>query len=320
MTLAACLALYGLLIAVGAPSVLRHSEAGQAPRIGVLIWVATLAGAAAALVGAVVVVVSTVLLETGLQELLHGCLAVLDALGVGDVAPVVAGAVGGVVATVGGGWLLRAAWRAARTLSTARNTHIRLAARLRGVGMRVPALGSDILVVPSPERVVYCLAGRRRTVVVTSGALDALGEDEVAAVLAHERAHLAGRHHLVLVFARAVRRVMPPLPLFWDAEAEIARLLEMCADDTAARRHGRRPLLAALVALTDRPGPQAAPGILGAAGTAVLDRVHRLVDPASRADRVRTRRALAANLAALVLGPALALATMSLTVCPLVIG
>lgn len=314
MTLAACLALYGLLIAVGAPAMLQQSQSGHAPRLAVLSWVATLAGAVAALGGAIVVVVATVLLETGgLHELLHGCLAVLDALGVGDGIPVVAG----VVAGVGGGWLLRGAWRAARTLTTARHTHARLAARLRTIGRVAPTLGRDTLIVPSPERVVYCLAGRRRTVVVTSGALDALTEDELAAVLAHERAHLAGRHHLPLVFARAVRRVMPPLPLFRVAEAEIARLLEMCADDAAARRHGRRPLLAALVALTDRPGPQTA---LGATGTAVLDRAHRLVEPASRPDRAAARRALAAHLATLVLGPVLVLAGMSLTVCPLVLG
>lgn len=314
MTLAACLALYGLLIAVGAPAVLRQSQARHTPRLAVLAWVATLAGAAAALASAIVVVVTTVLLETGgLHELLHGCLAVLDAVGVGGVAP---GLVG-VIAAVGGGWLLRATWRAVRTLAAARHTHARLAARLRIVGQLAPALGRDTLIVPSPERVVYCLAGRRRTVVVTSAALDALTEAELAAVLAHERAHLAGRHHLVLVFARTVRRVMPPLPLFQDAEAEIARLLEMCADDTAARHHGRRPLLAALVALTDRAGPRTA---LGATGTAVLDRAHRLVEPASRTDRAAARRALAANLATLVLGPVLLLAGMSMTVCPLVLG
>lgn len=205
MTLAACLALYGLLVAVGGPAALRQHQAGHAPRLAVLIWVTTLAGAVAALAGAIVVVVATLLLETGgLSELLHGCLAVLDALGAGGGTSVLAG----LVAAAGGVWLLRAAWRAARTLTTARRTHARLATRLRTVGRFAPALGRDTLVVPSPEPVVYCLAGRRPTVVVTSGALDALAEDELAAVLTHERAHLAGRHHLVLVFARAVRRVM----------------------------------------------------------------------------------------------------------------
>ncbi len=83
---------------------------------------------------------------------------------------------------------------------------------------------------------------------------------------------------------------------------------------------GSPALLAALVALTDRTGPQAAPGVLGAARTAVLDRADRLVEPASRTDPVRARRVLAADLASLVLGPALALVTMGLTVCPLAFG
>lgn len=314
MTLALCLALYGLLVAACGPAVLRRHRAGHTPRLSVLAWVATLAGAVTALAGAVVIVVASLVVETGeLRTLLHGCLAALDALGAGGAIP--AAAV--VVAGAGGGWLLRAAWRATRTLTAARHTHARLATRLRAVGRLAPALGPETLVVPSPERAVYCLAGRHRTVVVTTGALDALDAAEVAAVLAHERAHLAGRHHLPLVFARAVRRVMPPLPLFQVAEAEIARSLEMCADDQAARRHGRRPLLAALVALTDRPGPETA---LGATGTAVLDRAHRLVEPASHDDRVTARRLLAGHLAALVLGPVLTLVAMGLTGCPLVLG
>jgi Zn-dependent protease with chaperone function len=45
---------------------------------------------------------------------------------------------------------------------------------------------------------LYCVPGRLPTIVVTTGALAVLEPEQLAAVLAHERAHLAGRHHLLL--------------------------------------------------------------------------------------------------------------------------
>ena len=55
---------------------------------------------------------------------------------------------------------------------------------------------------------VYCLPGRRR-IVMTTGALRCLDARQLEAVLAHERAHLSGRHHLVLTFANALKDAFP---------------------------------------------------------------------------------------------------------------
>lgn len=62
-------------------------------------------------------------------------------------------------------------------------------------------------------------------------------------------------------------------------------LLEMCADNTAARRHGPRSHLCGLVTLSG--GTQAAVPILAAADTAVLARASRLTAPAGRSLRFR---------------------------------
>ena len=87
-----------------------------------------------------------------------------------------------------------------------------------------------------PAAVAYCLPGRVGTIVLTTAALAALDDAELAAVLAHERAHLRGRHHLVLAAASALAQTLPFLPGLCTAQTELARLLEMIADDKAADR------------------------------------------------------------------------------------
>lgn len=81
---------------------------------------------------------------------------------------------------------------------------------------------------------------------------------------------------------RALASTLPRLPLFQQAASATTDLLEMCADDAAARRHGRRPLLDGLMALSGSGFP--ADG-LAAAGTAVELRAMRLADPARRSVR-----------------------------------
>lgn len=99
------------------------------------------------------------------------------------------------------------------------------------------------------ERLAYCLPGRKGHAVITTGALASLAPEQVAAVLAHEQAHLRGRHHLVLAAAEALALAFPRLPLFEQARIEVARLVELLADDVAARRHPRIHIAAALIRL-----------------------------------------------------------------------
>jgi Zn-dependent protease with chaperone function len=177
-------------------------------------------------------------------------------------------------------------------------------------------LGPSMVLLDVPQRATYCLPPG--IIVVTTGALGILAPDQLDAVLAHERAHLAGRHHLLLSLSRGLAATFPAVPLFTRGQAEIARLAEMAADDAAARRTGRRPLIEALVAMVTGtavpgaavPGAGPLPGAglgagslpgaaLGAASYAVTARVERLLDPAGRGSRARCRAGLTAALAAL---------------------
>lgn len=161
----------------------------------------------------------------------------------------------------------------------------------RAARAAIDLVGADDLrgvrVVPSQSIGAYCLPGRRPFVVLTSAAKEELSDDELAAVLAHERAHLRWRHHLVLFGSQVLATAFPFVPAFVVAERECRLLVEMAADDQAARVVGPRPVATALLrsALSSASQPPAA---LGLARRAVRERVERLDDDA-RADRSRAR-------------------------------
>jgi Zn-dependent protease with chaperone function len=147
-----------------------------------------------------------------------------------------------------------------------------------------------MVVLDAPQRAAYCVPGRPAAIVLTSGALAVLDHAQLTAVLAHERAHLAARHHLLISLTRGLAASIPGVPLFTRGPVEVARLAEMCADDAAARRTGRPALIAALLAMgTGTAVPATA---LAATSGPVTARVHRLLDPPGPGRRARYRLAL----------------------------
>ncbi|WP_198417631.1 M56 family metallopeptidase [Cryobacterium fucosi] len=140
-----------------------------------------------------------------------------------------------------------------------------------------PHLRYDALVVEHPAAAAYCLPGRARQVVLTSAALSALDHSQLLAVLAHERAHLRGRHDLILAAADALQHAFPRVAAFRIARTELGRLVEMLADDNAVRHSDRTTVATALVRLAEHGvTPVAA---LGAGGESALNRVRRLISP-----------------------------------------
>jgi Zn-dependent protease with chaperone function len=209
-------------------------------------------------------------------------------------------------AAVAGLGLTLAGAVAARTVLTGM-THLRAAGQqarrhaetARLVGRPEPSLGA--VLVEYSEPVAYCVGGRRPMVVLSTGALDVLEPAELQAVLAHERAHLSGRHHLLRALARIGRLVLPFLPLMRDADAQVARLVEMHADDAAARASDPRSVATALVVLATGTSPAPA---LAASATDSVQRIHRLLRPAEPLGQAR-RQLLRATAASLALTPVL---------------
>jgi Zn-dependent protease with chaperone function len=187
------------------------------------------------------------------------------------------------------------AWRYGRALQRSGRRTRAHAEAARITGRRLPVDGDGqasgaAVVLDTPQRAAYCVPGRPAAIVLTSGALAVLDRAQLGAVLAHERAHLAGRHHLLISLSRGLAASFPGVPVFTRGPAEVARLAELCADDAAARRAGRPALVAALLAMgTGAAVP--APALAVTSG-AVTARVHRLLDPPGRGRHARYGLAL----------------------------
>lgn len=159
----------------------------------------------------------------------------------------------------------------ARTLRTRRRHRM-----LLDLVAEPSALLRGTRVVAHDVPVAYCLPGLRPRVVLSRGALDLLTEAEIAAVLAHERAHLAARHDLVVLPFVALDATFPRLPAVRTARSQVALLIEMLADDRAVRRHDRQVLARALFKVGSGRVPV---GGLGAGENGVLLRAQRLLAP-----------------------------------------
>ena len=167
--------------------------------------------------------------------------------------------------------------------------------------------GNHLRILNVAQPLAYCLPGVRSRVVVSEGALNALGDNEMAAILTHERAHLRARHDLVLEMFTAVHAAFPRFVRSGNALDAVRLLIEMLADDAAVRTAGPTPLARALVACASGRTPS---GALAAGGPTTVLRLRRLGGrPNSRAVAATAYLAAAAVLAV----PTLALAVPWLT-------
>jgi Zn-dependent protease with chaperone function len=180
-----------------------------------------------------------------------------------------------------------AAWHYGRSVQRAQQRARAHGQAARITGRAIAPGAQHAVLLDAPQPAAYCVPGRPATIVLTTAALAILDADQLTAVLAHERAHLAGRHHLLTGLTRGLAAVFPAVPLFSRGPREVARLAELRADDAAARRSGRRTLVAALLAMgTGAAVPAAALGATGGAtGGATAARVQRLLDPPRRGAR-----------------------------------
>ncbi|WP_433466355.1 M56 family metallopeptidase [Spirillospora sp. CA-128828] len=257
-----------LLGCLAGPVLDRSQRSAAVPGIAIACWMAALAGTFIAGGG----VVAIALLSPpgpghGFLEWLRDCLPHH-----GDLAIIMAAAASLVLLTACGSRLARGLPRLVRAVRHRRRhwEMLRLVARQDG-------RHADVLVLDHPVPVAYSLPARRRAIVVSTGAQDALSPAEFGAVLAHERAHLRQRHHALLLMLDLAHALLPWPPTVRRARARLPLLLEMAADDAAARAWGRRPLVDALRRLAAAPGAAGALGATGGSGPAALvQRVRRL--------------------------------------------
>lgn len=96
----------------------------------------------------------------------------------------------------------------------------------------------------------FCAGLLRPRIYVSTGAIATLGDDELQAVLAHERHHARCRDPLRLLIARTARDALFFLPGMRQLADRYAALAELAADRAAVRANAgdRRSLAAALLA------------------------------------------------------------------------
>ncbi|MFE5324788.1 M56 family metallopeptidase [Embleya sp. NPDC056575] len=138
--------------------------------------------------------------------------------------------------------------------------------------------GGELTVLPDPTPYAYALRGPPDRIVVSTGMLLPLDDEERRALIAHERAHLRGRHHLALA---ATRLAACAHPLLRPIHTTVAYTVERWADEDAAEALGDRRTIAravgkAALAAKGRP-PFAAPAF--AAPGPVPRRVAALLGP-----------------------------------------
>jgi Zn-dependent protease with chaperone function len=142
----------------------------------------------------------------------------------------------------------------------------------------------DTRLLDHPAPVAFCIPGARPLLVLSSGMVAELDDDQLAAVVAHERAHLREHHHLLLLPFVAWEAALPVLPAAGRAHAAVRELVEMRADDVALTAlsgpAARRTLARAIVTAAEGAGGAGIPdGALAVTGSATGARVVRLLDP-----------------------------------------
>lgn len=294
---------YAAAVAWWLPALLQRLTAGGvSARLGLAAWVAAMASVLICAVAAVRFLVRAAITDwPWLAEAVcrsvtgRACAAAVYRSAFFELAVSLTAIIAGLAATT-------AAWGYARWVRRTRRQTRAHAETARIVGRRL-APGNPIVVLDDSRPVVYCLPGRPSTIVLTTGALTVLDDAQLAAVLAHERAHLAGRHHALLTLTAGLTASFPAVPLFAQGSVRVATLAEMCADDAAARHSGRPALLAAL--LTIGTGQAVPTTALAATAGAISTRVQRLIDPPRQARQARNQIALVAVLAVLIVATGL---------------
>ncbi|BCY10512.1 M56 family metallopeptidase [Actinoplanes sp. L3-i22] len=152
--------------------------------------------------------------------------------------------------------------------------------RQRRVLAMVPVGGpGGLVMLPDEAPRAFAVPGDPGHVVVTTGMRGLLTDPQFEALLAHEHAHLAERHHRL---ARAAELAVAAHPALWWVGKHVDYLIERAADERAATNLGSRRTLAhaiGVAALAGAGSPFAAALHAAAPGGVVPRRVALLLRP-----------------------------------------
>lgn len=245
MTVAIVLFGYSVVLATLMPALLKRAKwVERAPRLAIALWHAiTFSLLASLILSGVALMGPAFHVSRHFADFLRACVMALHQQ-YASAGGAIFGALGALLAL---GVIARIAWSISSAIARMvreRNRHRQI---LDMVGRRDEE--RRIVILESDEPAVYCLPGRQSRTVVTTAALRVLDDEQLDAVLAHERAHLMERHDLALVISQALARAFPVLQVFHLAASEVTRLVELRADDFAAAHTDRLSVAEALLAV-----------------------------------------------------------------------
>lgn len=208
------------------------------------------------------------------------------------------------------GTLAAIAVRHARAAARERSRHRLVTDALAAPGQGGP---DSVRVLDDPTPAAFCIPGSWKTarVVLTRGAVQLLSEEEIAATVAHERAHLRFRHHRTILLADVLHTAVGWSGALANHARQVRRLAEMAADDRAAERHGHRTVASALLEMCTAggTGDYDSSAVLPLTGPDPAERIRRLIGAhPGAAGRIPALLVAGAAAVALALPPTLALA------------
>ncbi|MEU7865637.1 M56 family metallopeptidase [Dactylosporangium sp. NPDC049140] len=289
------LLLFAGAVAALAPRLAAADWPVRAPRLAVLVWLAL----TSAMVSSVALAgLSLALYWDRTHDLVDGAWHVcLDALlGHHGWPGRVAAAAGLLGLVLLAARLALSAWRLLGA-QRARRSQLRLLVRVAAVPGALPGA----TVIDHHEPAAYLMPGSA-DIIITSAAVEQLGEAELSAVLAHERAHHAGRHYALTHWMRLLSQAFPWVRCLQLGRRQVDRLVELCADDRATRSSSRLDVARALVTMAQPTSSSPPDGLLAIHPGNSMERLQRLLTPPPALSKMR-KALLHGAVATLLLAP-----------------
>jgi Zn-dependent protease with chaperone function len=157
----------------------------------------------------------------------------------------------------------------------------RLAHRMRGLELELPdelaltasevGLGGRVVLLDAPERFSFAYGVLTPRVAISRGLVEGVSDEELRAVLEHERYHVCNLDPLKVVFVQALSAAFFFLPALDSLRARYLAGRELAADRRAVSACGRRPLVGALLKVVRGPDWSELEGVAAIGDPDLLD-------------------------------------------------
>jgi Zn-dependent protease with chaperone function len=157
----------------------------------------------------------------------------------------------------------------------------RLARRINGLATTLPGelagaaakagLDGRVVLLDAPERFSFAYGVFTPRVAVSRGLLQGVSDEELQAVLEHERYHVCNLDPLKIVLVQALLAAFFFLPALDSLRARYVAGRELAADRRAVRACGRRPLAGALLKVVRGPDWSELEGVAAIGAPDLLD-------------------------------------------------